>query len=79
MTFAAAVAAHLSEGATMPPAITAEQTPLSFCFLGGIILLFVAFGLGWVDSLSRSLGIATTIVASLGLAAAFTVLFPFMH
>ena len=30
MTFAAAVAAHLSEGATMPPAITAEQTPLPF-------------------------------------------------
>ena len=78
MTFAAAVAAHLSEGATMAPAITAEQTPLSFCFLGGIILLFVAFGLGgWIRS--RSLGIATTIVASLGLAAAFAVLVPFMH
>jgi hypothetical protein len=78
MTFAAAVAAHLSEGATMPPAITAEQTPLSFSFLGGIILLFAAFGLGgWIRS--RSLGIATTIVASLGLAAAFAVLVPFMH
>jgi hypothetical protein len=52
MTFAAAVAAHLSEGATMPSAITAEQTPLSFCFLGGIILLFAALWSGWMDSLA---------------------------
>ena|SRR5450432_2722598 len=78
MTFAAAVAAHLPKDATMPPAITAQQMPLSFCFLGGIALLFAAFGLGgWIRS--RSLGIATTVVAGLGLVAAFAVLIPFMR
>jgi hypothetical protein len=78
MTFASAVAGSLPENALVPPAISVEATPLSVCFLGGVVFLFVTFALGgWIRS--RSLGIATTVVASLGLVAAFVVLFPFMH
>ena len=74
MTFAAAIAASLPDDAQMPPSILAQQTPLSFCFLLGIALLFAAFGLGgWIRS--RSLGIATTAVAAVGLVGALESLF----
>jgi hypothetical protein len=50
MTFAAAIAASLPNNAKMPSSVLAQQTPLSFCFLVGIALLFGAFGLGGMDS-----------------------------
>ena len=78
MTFAAAIAASLPNNGKMPSSILAQQTPLSFCFLVGIALLFGAFGLGgWIRS--RSLGIATTVIASLGLVGAIAVLIPYLH
>jgi hypothetical protein len=46
MTFASAIAASLPNNGKMPLFILAQQTPLSFCFLIGIALLFGAFGLG---------------------------------
>ena len=46
MTFASAIAANLPNAAKMPSSVLAQQTPLSFCFLFGIALLFGAFGLG---------------------------------
>jgi hypothetical protein len=40
--------------------------------------LFGAFGLGgWIRS--RSLGIATTVIAALGLVGAIAVLIPYLH
>ena len=78
MTFAAAIAASLSNDAKMPSSVLAQQTPLSFSFLAGIALLFGAFGLGgWIRS--RSLGIATTAIAALGLVGAVAVLIPYLH
>lgn len=78
MTFAAAIAASLPNNAKMPSSVLAQQTPLSFCFLVGIALLFGAFGLGgWIRS--RSLGIATTAIAGLGLVGAVAVLVPYLH
>jgi hypothetical protein len=78
MTFAAAIAASLPNDAKMPSSVLAQQTPLSFCFLVGIALLFGAFGLGgWIRS--RPLGIATTVIAALGLVSAIAVLIPYLH
>jgi len=78
MTFAAAIAAGLPNDAKMPSSVLAQQTPLSFCFLVGIALLFGAFGLGgWIRS--RSLDIATTAIAALGLVSAIAVLIPYLH
>jgi hypothetical protein len=78
MTFAAAIAASLPNGGKMPSSILAQQTPLSICFLVGIVLLFGAFGLGgWIRS--RSLGIATTAIAAVGLVGAVAVLIPYLH
>ena len=78
MTFAAAIAASLSDDAKIPSSVLAQQTPLSFCFLVGTALLFGAFGLGgWIRS--RSLGIATTAIATLGLFGALAVLLPYLH
>lgn len=78
MTFASAIAASLPNDARIPSSILAQQTPLSFCFLFGIALLFGAFGLGgWIRS--RSLGIATTVIAGLGLVGAIAVLTPYLH
>jgi len=78
MTFASAIAANLPNAAKMPSSVLAQQTPLSFCFLFGIALLFGAFGLGgWIRS--RSLGIATTAIAVLGLVGAIVVLIPYLH
>ena len=78
MTFAAAIAASLPNNGKMPSSVLAKQTPLYFCFLVGIALLFGAFGLGeWIRS--RSLGIATTIIAALGLVGAIAVLIPYLH
>ena len=78
MTFASAIAASLRNDAKIPPSILAQQTPLSFCFLVGIAFLFGAFGLGgWIRS--RSMGIATTVIAALGLIAAIAVLMPYLH
>jgi hypothetical protein len=78
MTFAAAIAGSLPNDAKMPSSILAQQTPLSGCFLVGIALLFGAFGLGgWIRS--RSLGIATTAIAALGLVGAVAVLIPYLH
>ena len=78
MNFASAIAANLPNAAKMPSSVLAQQTPLSFCFLFGIALLFGAFGLGgWIRS--RSLGIATTAIAVLGLVGAIVVLIPYLH
>jgi hypothetical protein len=78
MTFAAAIVASLPNKGKMPSSVLAQQTPLSFCFLVGIALLFGAFGLGgWIRS--RSLGIATTAIAALGLVGAVAVLVPYLH
>jgi hypothetical protein len=78
MTFAAAIAASLPNNAKMPSSVLAQQTPLSFCFLVGIALLFGAFGFGgWIRS--RSLGIATTAIAALGMVGTVAVLIPYLH
>ena len=77
-TFAAARAASLPDGVSLPPEITAEKAPISMCFLLGILFLFASFGVaGWIRS--HRLGVATTTVAVLGLLCAFRVLLPFMH
>ncbi len=78
MTFASTIAASLPNSAGIPSSIHAQQTPLSFCFLAGIALLFGAFGLGgWIRS--RPLGIATTAIAAVGLTGAIAVLVPYFH
>jgi hypothetical protein len=78
MPFASAIAAGLPNDGRMPSSILAQQTPLSFCFLFGIALLFGAFGLGgWIRS--RSLGIGTTAIAVPGLLGAIAVLTPCLH
>ena len=77
-TFAAARAAGLPAGVSLPQEITANTAPISMCFLLGIIFLFASFGVsGWIRS--RRLGAATTTVAVLGLLCAFWVLRPFLH
>ena len=76
MTFAAARSAA-GETASAQTRIYPHQAALSMFFLGGILLLFASFGLsGWIHS--RQLGIATTILAVCGLAAAFFALLPFL-
>jgi hypothetical protein len=78
MTFAASRAAALTGDAPMTPLTAAQQGPLSFYFLAGIFFLFASFGLGgWIRS--RWLGIATTVVATIGLLGAIAVLLPFIH
>lgn len=77
-TFAAARAAGLPVGESLPSEITAEKAPISMCFLLGILFLFASFGVaGWIRS--HRLGVATTVVAILGLLCAFWVLLPFLH
>lgn len=77
-TFAAIVASSLARDAAIPAWIAAQRLPLGVCFLLGIALLFVSFGLGgWIRS--RELGIATTVAAGLGLVGAFAVLMPYIH
>ena len=65
MTFAAAVAAGLPPEVIMPASVVAQQTPLSFCFLGGMGLLVASFGAGGRIR-SRFMGIATVILAVVG-------------
>jgi hypothetical protein len=78
MTFAASRAAALPNGAPLTLAVAAQQGPLSVYFDAGIVFLFASFGLGgWIRS--RGLGIATTLVASIGLLGAICVLLPYIH
>src|SRR5215469_18393284 len=51
MTFAAAVAASLPSDAVMPDSILAQQTPLSFCFIAGVLFAGEFRG-RWLDPLA---------------------------
>jgi len=78
MTFGGIYSATLPAGRTIPPPIASQVGPLSLLFCFGVLLLFASFGLGgWVRS--RTLGMATTIVAVLGAIAAYVVLAPYIR
>lgn len=80
MTFGAVRAAHLPEGEIKVYEAFAQPQIifLSMLFLAGIIFLFASFGLsGWMHS--RKLGLATTVLAALGLAGALAALLPYIH
>ena len=78
MTFAASHAAALPRSAPLTLSTAAQQGPLSDYFFAGIFFLFASFGLGgWIRS--RELGIATTLVATIGLLGAICVLLPYIH
>ena len=78
MTFAAAVAGSLPSDAVMPASILAQQTPLSFCFVVGVVFLLASFAVaGWIHS--RFMGIATVILAVVGAFGIFLILIPFSH
>ena len=78
MTFAAARAGTVGEALsaqTLAP--YPHRAALSMLFLSGILFLFASFGLsGWTHS--RLLGVATTLLAIVGLAGAFFALLPFL-
>lgn len=78
MTFGGIYYANLPAGETAPARIVSQLGPLSLLFCVGILLLLASFGLGgWVRS--RSLGVATTVVAMLGAIAAYFILAPYIR
>lgn len=73
-TFAAVVASWADP---LPGEVESLHIPLSLLFLGGTILLFFMLGMsGWIRS--RSLGIATTVIAAIGLVGGFFLMSPFI-
>ncbi len=80
MTFAAARAASLpTSESRLSLALPEERIlTLSMFFLAGIAFLFASFGLsGWLHS--RRMGMATTVLATVGLVGAFFALLPFLR
>ena len=79
MTFSAARASLLPPSTTSPSSAESERiVTCSTLFLAGVVLLFASFGLsGWM--LSRRLGIATAILAALGVVGTFLIISPFLH
>jgi hypothetical protein len=75
-TFSAVIATDAGAD-PLPSDVEALHEPLSLLFLGGTLLLFTALGMsGWLRS--RSLGIATTVIATLGLIGGLFIIAPFI-
>jgi len=73
-TFGAVVASYADP---LPNKVEALHEPLSLLFLGGTILLFAVLGMsGWVRC--RRLGIAATVIATLGLIGGLFIMSPFI-
>lgn len=73
-TFSAVIASYNDP---LPSDIEALHEPLSLLFLGGSVLLFTVLGMsGWIRS--RRLGIATTVIAALGLIGGLFIIAPFV-
>lgn len=73
-TFSAVIASYADP---LPSDVEALHEPLSLLFLGGTALLFAVLGMsGWVRS--RRLGIATTVIAALGLIGGLFIIAPFI-
>lgn len=73
-TFGAVIASYADP---LPSDVEALHEPLSLLFLGGTVLLFTVLGMsGWIRS--RRLGMATTVIAALGLIGSLFVMAPFI-
>ena len=74
-TFSAVIASNA--GDSLPREVEALHEPLSLLFLAGTVLLFVVLGMsGWMRS--RPLGIATSVIAALGLIGGAFIIAPFI-
>ena len=75
-TFSAVIASNTGSD-SLPSDVEALHEPLSLLFLGGTVLLFTVLGMsGWIRS--RRLGIATTVIATLGLIGGLFIIAPFV-